>query len=104
MMINSLTRTCLACPSQWEGTTIDGQVFYGRYRWGTLTLGFGKDLDEAINNSQELQVDNKDSMDGFMTTKEFLIHALAAHHIIDSRIIRHYEFNEEQLVFSNDEQ
>ena len=36
--IVSLKRTCLACPSQWEGKTRDNREVYIRYRHGQLDL------------------------------------------------------------------
>ena len=44
----TLTQTCGACPSQWEGTTDDGRYVYIRYRWGLLTAGIGDSIDEAV--------------------------------------------------------
>lgn len=44
----TLTRTCLACPSQWEGTLYDGRAIYVRYRHGELSVGIGADIDEAV--------------------------------------------------------
>jgi hypothetical protein len=35
--VKHLEMTCWACPSQWEGETVDGQSIYIRYRWGHLT-------------------------------------------------------------------
>ena len=52
-MINVITcrRTCLACPSQWEGVCSDGRSIYIRYRWGCLTFGLGLTIEEAVDNS-----------------------------------------------------
>jgi hypothetical protein len=36
--VKSLTKTCHACPSQWEGKLDDGRDLYIRFRWGWLTL------------------------------------------------------------------
>jgi len=46
--VKSLERTCIACPSQWEGKTEDGRVIYIRYRHGYFSIGLGKTLDEAV--------------------------------------------------------
>lgn len=49
--LRELWQTCSACPSQWEGITEDGRSIYVRYRWGTLTWGFGDTLDAAVDES-----------------------------------------------------
>jgi len=33
-----IDQTCGACPSQWEGKTVDGKEVYVRYRWGYLRV------------------------------------------------------------------
>lgn len=33
-----ITMTCGACPSQWEGTAVDGESVYIRYRYDRLTV------------------------------------------------------------------
>jgi hypothetical protein len=33
----ALKKTCIACPSQWEGALKDGRVVYARYRHGELS-------------------------------------------------------------------
>ena len=38
----SLVRTCTACPSQWEGKTVDNRPVYIRYRWDNLTVRIGE--------------------------------------------------------------
>jgi len=65
-----LTKTCEACPAQWEGQTEDGQYVYARYRWGILSVGFGKTLDHAIAN-REISWDYRSSLSGSMSKKEF---------------------------------
>lgn len=37
MKIIDVTRTCYACPSQWEGRD-ETHFYYIRYRWGTLRV------------------------------------------------------------------
>ena len=71
--LTELHRTCSACPSQWEGTTDNGQRFSARYRWGWLTWGFGPTLDAAIDasiDSPGLQCG--DDLDGEIGTYEML--------------------------------
>lgn len=46
----ALKKTCIACPSQWEGVLEDGRVIYARYRWGELSVGVGDGVDEAVRN------------------------------------------------------
>lgn len=36
--VTSLAQTCFACPSQWEGRSIDGRRIYIRFRNGWLTV------------------------------------------------------------------
>ena len=70
----ALRKTCLACPSQWEGTLEDGRVVYARYRHGALSVGVGDDIDEAIRNGMSdhaLYADYVgDGLDGFMDFDE----------------------------------
>lgn len=40
--IASLKRTCIACPSQWEGVLEDGRPIYIRFRWGELSVRLGE--------------------------------------------------------------
>ena len=36
-----LTKTCSACPSQWEGVATDGTPIYIRYRYAHLSISRG---------------------------------------------------------------
>lgn len=56
--IKEITQTCNACPSQWEGITMDGEEIYVRYRWGVLQI----DLDGETVFQQGLG----DSLDGYI--------------------------------------
>lgn len=73
----TLTRTCLACPSQWEGTLDDGRAVYVRYRHGELSVGIGEDIDDAVGNGMSDQAlyaaDIGDGLDGFMDVEELKI-------------------------------
>lgn len=73
-VVTSLTKTCPACPSQWEGTLDDGRVLYARYRWGGLSVGLGEGIDEAVHNGRtEESLFNEqlgDGLDGFMSFEE----------------------------------
>ncbi len=70
----TLKRTCLACPSQWEGTLADGRAVYARYRHGELTIGVGDEMDEAVRNaSSDVALyagEVGDGLDGFMSFEE----------------------------------
>lgn len=48
--VTTLKKTCPDCPAQWQATLADGRVAYIRYRFGTLTLGVGPTLDDAIDH------------------------------------------------------
>jgi hypothetical protein len=52
--VSKLIQTCNGSPSQWEGLTDDGQFIYVRYRWGCLSIGSGKTMDEAVENVNNL--------------------------------------------------
>jgi hypothetical protein len=70
VQVIEVKRTCFACPSQWEGKTKDGQVVYARYRFGELTVGMGKDLDDAVSKSSGallVDVEVGGEFDGDMT-------------------------------------
>lgn len=76
--VATLKKTCVACPSQWEGTLEDGQVIYARYRSGALSVGIGDDIDEAVRNGwtdEALYADYVgDGFDGFLDFEELTIH------------------------------
>jgi len=38
IIVKKITKTCEACPSQWEGETDNDQQVYVRYRHGTLKI------------------------------------------------------------------
>jgi hypothetical protein len=67
--VTTITQTCLACPSQWEGTADDGRVVYIRYRWGSLSIGVGRTLQEAVN-ADRWTLDYGDPIDGFLAYDE----------------------------------
>jgi len=78
--VQSLKKTCTACPSQWEGTLGDGRALYARYRWGELTVGLGENVDEAVENSRSadalVQEYVGDGLDGFMNVEELRVNLL----------------------------
>jgi hypothetical protein len=73
--IAALEKTCIACPAQWEGRMESGEWFYVRYRYGFLTVGFGPDLDAAIEAGRgpegyEWENPDADGLDGWMQWEE----------------------------------
>lgn len=75
--VAALKRTCLACPSQWEGTLEDGRAVYARYRHGELSIGVGDDIDEAVRNARSdvalYAEEIGDGLDGFMGFEELKV-------------------------------
>jgi len=71
MKLKSLIQTCRAAPSQWEGQLEDGRVVYIRYRWGSLQVGIGEDLDEAISTRKHIW-DGPNDFDGVMSEAKML--------------------------------
>jgi hypothetical protein len=65
----TITQTCLACPSQWEGELDDGRFFYARYRWGGLTFSTGESLDAAVMGTLVYEGDHGEGLDGWMDTE-----------------------------------
>lgn len=52
--ISTVNQTCERNPSQWEAVTEDGIHIYVRYRWGCLSIGSGKTMDDAVENKNNL--------------------------------------------------
>lgn len=50
-LVTELTRTTIAAPAQWEGRLDDGRSLYVRYRHGTLRVGVGGGIEDAVRNS-----------------------------------------------------
>lgn len=67
LVVNKLTRTCYACPSQWEGTLANGQSIYIRYRHGCLYI-YVNDIYVYCKTINQMA-------DGFLTNEELLEHA-----------------------------
>ena len=76
----TLTKTCLACPSQWEGALDDGRAIYVRFRYGHLGVGIGDTLEEALGIAMSGQAlydaEVSDGLDGFMDLEELKGHLL----------------------------
>ncbi len=47
LLLVELRRTCMSCPAQWEGKTLEGAYFYARCRHGRVraSLNVGDSLD-----------------------------------------------------------
>ncbi len=85
----SLHMTCSACPSQWEGATLDGRAFYARYRGGWFSAGVGATVEDAVtatwNESEPgtmpvLSCEWGEPLDGVMSTEEML-------ELLDGRVV-----------------
>ena len=76
--VAKITRTCDACPSQWEGTTDADKAVYVRYRWGSLSISIGDTLTQAIRREgPENSVFEKEigeGLDGYLTYDELKQH------------------------------
>jgi hypothetical protein len=70
----TLKKTCLACPSQWEGALDDGRAVYARFRHGHLSVGTGQTVEEAVDNAMSDEAlyegDIGEGFDGFMDLGE----------------------------------
>lgn len=64
--------TCMACPTQYEGTLKDGRRFYFRYRFAKASLGIGDTDDGAVHDSFHWVLPyGDDPLDGCVTEDEF---------------------------------
>lgn len=100
MKIKFLKRTCIACPSQWEGKLSDGREIYIRFRWGRFTVNIGKNLIEAIENRPLIEETTDNEWEGFLSNKH-MIDKLHNHGIAFSKnTLEHLiNTNEENLNF-----
>ena len=80
--VDSLYRTCIACPSQWEGNLEDGRIFYIRYRWGYFSASVSKapseEVSDALDGIEILGIQYGDEYDGHMD-EETMINLLKGH-------------------------
>ena len=70
MRVKEIERTCIACPSQWEGKTDDDRPIYIRYRWGYLSVCLGPsggDIWSAVGGEEIYGKQLGDDLDGFLT-------------------------------------
>lgn len=54
--VATCTMTLPRAPEEYEGQLTDGRWFYFRYRWGHASLGIGRDVDEAVDRSDDFTV------------------------------------------------
>lgn len=71
-----LTKTCGACPTQWEGKLEDGRMIYFRYRSGRCTLDVSEsptnDIDDAVMGFEVHNHKAADEWDGCMSDSEVM--------------------------------
>lgn len=76
--VSTLKKTCLACPSQWEGALDDGRAVYARFRHGHLTVAIGETVEGAVDNAMSGQAlydgEVGDGLDGFMDFEDLKVH------------------------------
>ena len=69
-----LTKTCGACPAQWEGVVEDGRMIYIRFRWGWLSVRVSneatKDISDAVGGKEIFGIKHGAYNDGFMEFEE----------------------------------
>lgn len=73
--ITKIERTGIACPSQWDAWTEDGQYVYIRYRWGNFSITTCDNEDSYFIDGRCVEICNwegGDAMDGFMTNDEMV--------------------------------
>jgi hypothetical protein len=75
IQIYDLRRTCIACPSQWEGRVNDVGSIYIRYRWGQLTARVSMTDANAVGMNSCIYDDDigsktGDRLGGYMATSE----------------------------------
>ena len=63
-------QTCIACPSQWEFETDDGEHVYIRYRGGSFAARIGPDKDSAVGGELLVFGDVGDGLDGYMEVEQ----------------------------------
>lgn len=79
--LQTLEKTCTACPSQWEGELSDGTRFHVHYRYGVLRVGLGATGDDAVNDMR-FEWELGDGLDGWMDwdqASDFFDRAVLAH-------------------------
>jgi hypothetical protein len=76
--VSTLKKTCLACPSQWEGALVDGRAVYARFRHGHLSVGIGETIEQAVSSAMSdgalYNREVGDGLDGFMDLEDLKAH------------------------------
>jgi len=72
MKVIELTKTCFACPSQWDAKLDDDLWAYIRFRHGRFTARVGKTPEDAVGGALVIELDQGHPMDGVMTDSEML--------------------------------
>lgn len=73
--LSELRRTCIACPSQWEGRTVNDEPVYIRYRWGYLSVRIGEkggDIESAVRGETIYGKQLGGNLDGSLTEAQML--------------------------------
>ena len=68
-----LTRTCIACPSQWEGKLSSDEYIYIRYRHSFFSVGIGTTLDKAVDTDTFVANLGLGEYDGDMSDEDMLL-------------------------------
>ena len=79
--LQSIEKTCIASPAQWEGELSDGSFFYVCYRYGVLSVGFGATPDAAVED-RRFEWELADGLDGWMEwdqASDYFDRAVIAH-------------------------
>jgi len=71
MFLEQLHRTSFACPAEWHGKLADGMAVFVSYRSGNLSLGYGPNRDQAIENAFVIWR-SRDRLAGAMKTESML--------------------------------
>lgn len=73
-IVKSITKTCDACPSQWDIELEDGTFVYVRFRYGSLFYGTsGRSARDAVGFQKHVQLPFKTGpLDGFLSTARML--------------------------------
>jgi hypothetical protein len=75
IVVTQLTRTCDACPAQWEGLVSDGRHVYVRYRWGYLSVRVSEDVNPtdrfaAVDGPEVFGAELGDEFHGYLSFEE----------------------------------
>lgn len=57
MKLKEYTRTCLACPAQWEGYLTDGTWIYVRCRWDRTRVDVGQHWNTLYSEDKDIHRD-----------------------------------------------